>query len=274
MFHPSQSLAKIFAFIFLTGFARAETLPAAPQHYFNDYAHVVSAPVAQQLNSQLEQFERDTSNQIRVVIFPKMQSDDSVQSYTLRLAQAWGIGQKEVSNGAVLFVFVQDHQMFLQVGYGLEGALTDALCKDIISDQIAPRFKAGDYDGGVRAGVNSILAATRGEYKGTGRTNAETRGAANGGPWWLNFIVNHFFLVFILLVLLLHLRRRRGSTYNSRGASHPFLRGMFTGWYLSGGGGGGGWSSGGAVDFPAEAAADFRRAVEVDSAAAAAGGSW
>ena len=66
--------------------------------------------------------------------------------------------------------------MYLQVGYGLEGVLPDALCKRIISEQITPRFKAGDFDGGLTAGVQSIIAATKGEYKGTGTTVAERRG--------------------------------------------------------------------------------------------------
>ena len=91
-----------------------EVIPPAPKHYFNDYANVVNAGTAAQLNTQLENFERSTGNQIRVAVFPKMQSDSSIDEYTVRVARAWQIGLKGTNNGAVLFVFVQDHQMFLQ----------------------------------------------------------------------------------------------------------------------------------------------------------------
>src|ERR1039457_6508526 len=113
----------------------AEVMPPAPERYFNDYAHVVSPATATELNQKLEQFERDASSQIRVVVYPKMQSDSSIEDYTVRVAQSWGIGRKEKNNGAVLFVFVQDHKMFIQVGYGLEGALPDALAKRIIENE-------------------------------------------------------------------------------------------------------------------------------------------
>ena len=145
-----------------------EVIPPAPAAYFNDYANVVSSGTASQLNQTLENFERQTSEQILVAVYPKMQSDSSVEDYTVRVARSWRAGQKDKNNGAVLFVFVQDHKMFLQVGYGLEGVLPDALCKRIISEQITPRFKAGDFDGGLTAGVQSIIAATKSEYKGTG----------------------------------------------------------------------------------------------------------
>ena len=126
-----------------------EVMPPAPTAYFNDYAHVVSAGTAAQLNKTLEDFERQSSDQIVVAVFPKMQSDSSVQDYTLRMFRAWGVGQKDKNNGVALFVFVQDHKLFLQVGYGLEGVLPDALGKRIIDEQITPRFKAGDFDGGL-----------------------------------------------------------------------------------------------------------------------------
>ncbi|MDE3084624.1 MAG: TPM domain-containing protein, partial [Verrucomicrobiota bacterium] len=101
----------------------AEVIPPPPAHYFNDYANVVSPSTAADLDAQLTQFERDTSNQIVVAIYPHMQSDSSIEDYTVRVAQSWHVGQKVHDNGAVLFVFVQDRRMYIQVGYGLEGAL-------------------------------------------------------------------------------------------------------------------------------------------------------
>src|SRR5207237_6801541 len=105
----------------------AEVIPPKPAGYFNDYAGVVSIDAAQRFNEQLAQFERETSNQVVVAVFPKMQSDDDVAAYTQRVAQSWAVGQKDKRNGVVLFVFAQDHKMFIQVGYGLEGALPDII---------------------------------------------------------------------------------------------------------------------------------------------------
>src|SRR6516165_10000809 len=138
-------IALLCALFCLTAFA-AEVIPPAPAHYFNDYAGVFSAATATQLDHQLEQFERGTSSQILVAIFPKMQSDSSIEDYTVRVAQSWKAGQKGNDNGAVLFVFIQDRKMYIQVGYGLEAALPDAICKRIIENEIKPYFKTGNYD--------------------------------------------------------------------------------------------------------------------------------
>src|SRR5437763_9918929 len=166
----------------------AEGIPPKPDRYFNDYAGVVSQDAALRFNEQLAQFERETSNQIVVAVFPKMQSDDDVAAYTQRVAQSWGVGQKDKRNGAVLFVFVEDRKMFIQVGYGLEGALPDITAFDISEYRIKPCFRANDYKGGLAAGIDSICKAIRGEYKGAGKTVAEKRGKA-GPPSFLLFIV-------------------------------------------------------------------------------------
>jgi uncharacterized protein len=238
----------------LTAFA-AEVIPPAPAKYFNDYAHVVSAATAGQLNQRLEQFDRDTSSQIVVAIFPTMQSDSSIEDYTVRVAQSWKVGQKDKNNGAVLFVFTRDRKMFLQVGYGLEGALPDALCKRIISDEIAPQFKAGNYDAGLTAGVNAILAATKGEYKGNGLTadgsliivgdsshqSNHTLGRLNAGNFSailpIVFIVL-FVFIFIMISLFV---RSSGRYYGGSGWSSS----SWSGGGFSSGGVGGGFSGGG-----------------------------
>jgi uncharacterized protein len=211
-----------------------EVIPPAPTAYFNDYANVVSPGTAAQLNQTLENFERQSSDQIVVAIFPKLQSDSDVADYAVRVFRSWGVGQKDKNNGAVLFVFVQDHKLFLQTGYGLEGVLPDALCKRIIDEQITPRFKAGDYDAGLTAGVAAILAATKGEYHGTGTTVAGRHQGSGIGTVIL--------IVFVVLLVLL-----RGRSYRSGGIQYwggGWSGGSSGGW-SGGGGGGGGFSGGG-----------------------------
>jgi uncharacterized protein len=213
----------------------AERIPPAPAAHFNDYAGVTSPGVAQELDRQLADFERSTSNQVVVAIFPTMESDSSVEDYTVRVAQAWHAGLKGRDNGAVLFVFTQSHQIRLQVGYGLEPVLTDALAKRIISDEITPRFRSGDYNGGLTAGVAAIIAATRGEYKGTGSTVADG-GQRNATSW----IVPAAFILFFLIAIV---GRLQGSVYS--GGGHGFVSGMLTAMLLSGGGRRGGFGGGG-----------------------------
>jgi uncharacterized protein len=215
--------------------AGAEVIPPAPQNHFNDYAGVVSSATAARLDAELTQFERDSSNQIVVAIFPHMQSDSSIEDYTVRVFQSWGVGQRDKKNGAVLFIFSKDHRLRIATGYGLEGALPDARCKQIIADVIAPRLRAGDFDGGVSAGVHAMIAAAKGEYRGTGHTARENRApAASGGIGGFVFIV-----VIFLLVLRGIFGRRRNVLYQRMGRRGVWLNPG--GW----GGGGGGWSGGG-----------------------------
>ena len=214
----------------------AEVIPPKPAAYFNDYAGVVSKDATQRFNEQLAQFERDTSNQIVAAVFPRMQSDSSIEDYTQRIAQSWGVGQKDRRNGAVLFVFVQDRKMYIQVGYGLEGALPDATAFDITEYEIKPHFRTNDYEGGLAAGIDSILKAVRGEYKGTGHTVGERRTGRNAGGGGFVFLI--IFIIFMIMIS--RLRSKRGYRYSGFGG--PFIGGWS-------GSSGGGWSSGGSSGF-------------------------
>ena len=220
----------------LTSLHAAEVIPPKPSAYFNDYAGVVSKEAAHRLNEQLAQFERETSNQVVVAIFPKMQSDSSIEDYGQRVAQAWGVGQKRISqgNGVVLLVFIEDRKISLQVGYGLEGALPDVVAFDIRSRHINPHFRNGDYEGGLAEGIDLILKAIRGEYKGDGKTNAErtTSSSGNGNNGSLVFFV---ILVIVIFLVIRSAQRRKGYRYSRFGG--PYIGGW-------GGGSGGGWSSG------------------------------
>jgi uncharacterized protein len=221
----------IAAFVAIQSYA-AETIPPKPPGYFQDNAGVVSSEAALRFNEHLAQFERETSNQVWVVVYSKMQSDDDVAAYTQRVAQAWGVGQKEKRNGVVLFVFTQDRKMFIQVGYGLEGALPDATAVDITEYRIKPHFRNNDYGGGLAEGIDSILKAIRGEYKGSGKTALERHRNNTPPPSFL------FFLIFLVVISIISrvMRRLGGYSYSSRRSSPVFIPMGF---------GGGGWSSGG-----------------------------
>lgn len=157
-------------------------IPPPPSHYFNDYANVVSPATASRLNTTLANYERESSDQIVVAIFPYMQSDEPIKDYTKHVANAWGVGQKGKNNGVALFVFIKEHEMQIQVGKGLETALPDAVCKKILDEKISPRLHLGDFNGGLSAGVTAIIAVTKGAYRGNGKTNAELQIANTNEP--------------------------------------------------------------------------------------------
>ena len=226
-------IAALF-FLALVRLNAAEVIPPKPIGYFNDYAGVVSREAAQRFNEQLAQFERETSDQVVVAVSPKMQSDSDIADYTQRVAQAWGVGQKERRNGVVLFVFIQDRKMFIQVGYGLEGALPDATAFDITERHIKPLFRSGNYEAGLATGIDLICKAIRGEYTGSGKTVAEQH-RGSGGLGLLPFII----FVIVLIGISRMMRRLGGYGYSS-GRSGPVFLPM---------GGGGGWSSGGGGGF-------------------------
>jgi uncharacterized protein len=212
-----------------------EVIPPKPAGYFNDYAGAVSKEAALRFNEKLAQFERETSNQVVVAVFPKMQSNSSVEDYGQRVAQAWGVGQKGVSqgNGVVMLVFIEDRKISIQAGYGLEGALPDVVAFDIRSRHINPHFRNGAYEGGLAEGIDLICKAIRGEYKGDGKTNRERSAPSQSGRGNLLFVA---ILVIIVLIAMRSSRRRRGYGYSSFGG--PFIGGW-------GGGSSGGGSSGG-----------------------------
>jgi len=172
-----------------------------------------------------------------VAVFPKMQSDSDIADYTQRVAQVWGVGQKERRNGVVLFVFIQDRKMFIQVGYGLEGALPDATAFDITERHTKPLFRAGNYEAGLATGIDLIFKAIRGEYKGSGKTVAEQHGG--GGA----FKLLPFLIFVIVLIIISRVTKLGGYSYSSRGGGPVFI--PSGGGWSSGGGGGGGFSGGG-----------------------------
>jgi uncharacterized protein len=243
--HAQVLLGMLIALAICNCLRAADIIPPRPQgKYVNDNAGVLSPSTVADLNRRLQDFESQTSNQVLVVIYPKMQSDSDISDYAVRVAQAWGVGRKDRKNGVVLFIFTQDRKMTIQVGYGLEGAMPDAISKRIIEDEIKPHFRQNDYNSGVRAGVDAIMKATKGEYKGTGRALAG-RGARAFGLFTV------FFIVVAWLIIASWFRRVfRGTLYGSGGMyRRRGFGGFWPGYYIGGGfgrgGGGGSWGGGG-----------------------------
>jgi uncharacterized protein len=166
----------------------ADPLPPKPAQFVSDRAGILSPQTIASLNSRLEAFERDTSNQVIVATFPNVPDGYVLEDFSQRTAEAWGIGRKKDDNGVALFVFPKDRKTRIEVGYGLEGALPDIVAKRIIENEMLPAFRGGDFDG-VSRGVNAILRA-RGEY--------QAQAARCESRLWIIFL---FFLLIIMIII-------------------------------------------------------------------------
>jgi uncharacterized protein len=129
----------------------------------NDYAGMLAPATARQLEEILRQFEAAESTQIVLLTVPSLQGD-SLENFSLRVVEAWKPGQARLDNGALLLIVKNDRLLRIEVGYGLEGKLTDLVSGRIIRDVITPRFKEGNFDQGVVDGLSAMIAAAKGEF--------------------------------------------------------------------------------------------------------------
>jgi uncharacterized protein len=223
-------------------FAAGPAVPPAPTRYVTDKAGVIPPDVTARLESRLVEFENETSNQFLVYTESVVPDGTTLEEYTVVCAQAWKAGQAQRKNGMILFVFPGSRKARLEVGYGLEGAMPDALARRVLDEQVIPRFRTGDYGGGISEGVSAAIAATRGEYKGTGTTRGQRKERSLPVPFPLLLAILLF--IFFGIVPSLFGRSRRGYSYIGRGGWGSGGFGGFGGGF-GGGGGGGGFSGGG-----------------------------
>jgi uncharacterized protein len=151
------ALAFVFvaaAFSLVAGVASAQDFPTY-QGFVNDNDGVLSSSAKSKLQAQLEKLESDTSAEVAVVTIKSLQSD-SVDDYAVRLFEKWGIGKKGKDNGVLFLVAMDDRKMRIEVGYGLESIITDGRAGRIRDEDVIPRFKQNDYEGGIVAGVDAI----------------------------------------------------------------------------------------------------------------------
>ena len=156
----------IICFLFLSAgsFAQAYYNPGKPAGFVNDYAGMLSVEQKSSLENKLNQFSIDSSNEISVVTIPSLKGD-TIDNFAVKLFQDWGIGKTKKDNGVLLLISLSDRKMRIEVGYGLEGALPDATSFRIITDDLTPAFKTGNYYEGINKATDKIILATKGEYK-------------------------------------------------------------------------------------------------------------
>lgn len=219
-----MKLKITFLFFILVGILYAQPKYYLLKNYANDFTGTLSEYELYSINQQLKLFDDSTSNQIVLLVINSL-NGYPIEMYAQELAEKNGIGSKK-NNGVLLLIALDDKKIRIEVGYGLEGALTDALANSIIRNEIVPYFRDGDFYHGIVAGLNSIMKAAEGEYKEKKKGNEE----GEKFPFWI------IVLIFIILSML---GRGRGG-----GLGSILLWGALSGSSRSGGFGGVGFGGG------------------------------
>lgn len=236
------SLAVLFGCLFNnTAFAKLE-VPAAPPlerpiiDQTESLANEDIDRIAQLINAERQK----KSFQIGVLMIPTLGSDDSLEEYSLKVARQWGVGDKKKSNGVLLLIAKNDRKMRIEVGNGMEGSLTDARASQIIRNTIAPKFRSGDYAGGVEAGVKRIIDVAEGRNLSDNDIDGES-------------VVSMLFIVIFITIIVIAILKGNGSNGSRRrywwlaggsdsgSSGNSSSGGSFGGGGFSGGGASGGW---------------------------------
>ena len=238
----------MFAFLALWIFtlpalAAAPTFPVLTGRVVDD-ANILSPGIETALTTKLETLEKSTGRQLVVATVPSLQGYE-IEDYGYQLGRTWGIGQKGTNTGALLIVAPTERKVRIEVGYGLEPVLTDALSSVIIQTAVLPKFKAGDLEGGVVAGTDAVIAQlalpdeeAKAKAAQAFKVSQQAERGAGASP------ILALLILFVIIVVLSQVFGRRGRRGGGGlGAALPWiiLNGMLSG----GRGGGGGWSGGG-----------------------------
>jgi uncharacterized protein len=224
----------------VAAYAAEVPIPPPPARWATDTAGFMSPQALQAVDRTLENFERATGTQVLVWIGDTT-GDAVLEDWTVRAFARWKVGRKGLDNGLILFVFAGDRRARIEVGYGLEGKVPDAIASRILNDVILPRIVSGDRDGAIEAGVNALLAAISGGTGGiaapgtpAGQSEDSSRAGSRGRPMSYPQMVLVGLLVLGFLVLLI----------TNPGLALYLLFTILSGG-RGGGGGGGGFSGGG-----------------------------
>lgn len=234
-------------------------VPAAPTQWVTDGAGILQAQELTALNDKLRAFEERSGSQFIIYIFPSLE-EESLEDFSIRAAEQWKAGQAKYDNGLILLVFMKEQRVRVEVGYGLEGAMTDAYSSRVIRNFISPDFQRGQYGAGLNAAADAIIARIEGnEVPVPVARERGSGGIISLGP---PFLILLFFLFFVLPLLM---RRggcggcggciplplffpTGGTTFGGRGGfggGGGGFGGGFGGFSGGGGGFGGGGASGG-----------------------------
>jgi uncharacterized protein len=237
---PQQRGAAFFLCLFwicVTGAGAEPSFPSLSGRVV-DEAGIINSQSRSRIEAKLQQLEEKTTTQAVVVTLKSLQGYD-ISDYGYRLGRHWGIGRAGKNNGALMIVAPTERRVRIEVGYGLEGTMTDAISRLIIENAILPRFRAGDFTGGIERGVDDMVQVLSGDAEDFKRRAAEQRGRPGTSQG-----IGSFGLVLLVLFiwLLFFIRRRRGQASATRTRPGWVWLPPVGGW--SGSRSSGGWSSG------------------------------
>ena len=268
-----KKISLAIGLLFWGYLAIAQNYPPKSNTLVTDYTNTLSAADKQQLENKLVAFDDSTSTQIAIVII-KSVGDYDINEYGAGLGRNWGIGQQGKNNGVLILVALDDRKLTIQTGYGVEGTLPDVIAQQIRLNDINPRFKQGDYFGGLDAATDDIIRYTKGEYKAPkNNTDNDTNNAQPDNNSGGSIAI----LVLIIVVILWIIFRNRGGggqVIGSRGGASPFW--WFMAGSMLGNSGNGGWGgfSGGGNDSGSGGGGDFGGFGGGDFGGGGSGGSW
>ncbi|WP_298168039.1 YgcG family protein [Novosphingobium sp.] len=242
-------LVLLAALALLAGPAAAQTFPKLTGRVV-DEAHLLSAEQAAALDAKLAALETQSQRQMVIATIPDLQGYD-IEDYGYRLGRAWGIGDKQRNDGLLLIVAPNERKVSIEVGYGLEGVISDALASEIRRTEIVPRFKTGDYAGGIAAATDKLIAQLQlpeDEARKVAANASAQAKKAKEPRFDAGTVI--FLLIFFFFFVLPFLRAMRGGgrRYGSPGVM-IFPSGGWGGGGSDWGGGGGGWGGGGGGGF-------------------------
>lgn len=226
-----NKVTALFAFLLVAFFGFAKDIPPpnkGNRAFVKDISDVLTEEQEIQLCNKLLAYDDSTSNQIAVLIDESLEGEDAF-TYSIKVAREWGVGGKENDNGILIYVATKDRKTFVQVGYGLEHRITDALAGRVVDYVLIPNFKTNGYYVGIDKAIDELILYAAGEYSSAGR------GPNNGFPTWLIIVI-----IIIALIIFSSFGDNSGRTYRNTGG---WIIGPGGGGYT--GGGGGGFSGGG-----------------------------
>ena len=220
--------------------------PTQLRQYIVDESGTLDASQLSYLNSKLREEEKNSSNQIVVYMIPSL-NGESLEDVSIRLAEKNKIGKKDKNNGVLMLIVKNDKKIRIEVGYGLEGVLTDAVSSKIIRNEITPSFKSGNFYEGINKGVDGIIATIRGEYTADKDTDTDDidAGCCFGAPIFVVLIFGFIFVFIFMSFIKGILGVGRSLTSGKKGWNSGWGGGSWGGGGSGGFGGGGGFSGGG-----------------------------
>ncbi|MGQ3012331.1 MAG: TPM domain-containing protein [Flavobacteriales bacterium] len=225
------ALAAFLWLVFLTLLPGQTAIPPLGRTHIIDQAGILDPSTESMLEATIQQEEDSTSNQIVVLTLSTL-GDETIEEYSVRAFEQYALGQKDKDNGVLIVFALNEKKVRIEVGHGLEGALPDARCGNIIQKDMIPSFREGNYEQGIVNGVHSIISAIHGEY---------TADADNS----FHFRTWHLVVIILLVVILLSVVLPKSGSGRGGGGTW-YSGGYYGGWGGSSwGGGGGGWSGGG-----------------------------